>query len=133
MKIILDTNVLIAALIARGTCHELLEHCAVRHDLYTSDFILNELQEKLIEKFDYSPELAAEAVGVVRSGMTVANAQKLERAVCRDPDDDNILAAAIAGSCDCIITGDKDVLVLKTYEGVEIFSPHEFLINERNN
>ena len=67
MKIILDTNVLIAALIARGTCHELLEHCAVRHDLYTSDFILNELQEKLIEKFDYSPELAAEAVGVVRS------------------------------------------------------------------
>lgn len=33
MKIVLDTNVLIAALIARGVCHELLEHCVLRHTL----------------------------------------------------------------------------------------------------
>ena len=62
MKIVLDTNVLIAALIARGFSHQLLEHCALRHTLFTSDFILDETQEKLIEKFGYSPELAAEAV-----------------------------------------------------------------------
>ena len=57
MKIVLDTNVLIAALIARGFSHQLLEHCALRHTLFTSDFILEETQEKLIEKFGYSPEL----------------------------------------------------------------------------
>ena len=60
MKILLDTNVLIAALIARGTCHELLEHCVLRHTLFSSDFILNETEEKLIEKFGYTAELASE-------------------------------------------------------------------------
>ena len=130
MKIVLDTNVLIAALIARGVCHQLLEHCVSRHTLFTSDFILDETQEKLIEKFGYSLELAAEASSLLRSRITVVSASKLESPVCRDPDDDNILAAAISGECDCIITGDKDLLVLKQYQGINIFSPRDFLMNE---
>jgi putative PIN family toxin of toxin-antitoxin system len=130
VKIVLDTNVLIAALIARGICHELLEHCVLRHVLFTSEFILEETQEKLIEKFSYPAELAAEAVSVLRSRMKVVTPSKLERQVCRDPDDDNILAAAVSGNCDCIITGDKDLLVLKQYEGVKISRPRDFLENE---
>ena len=132
MKILLDTNVLIAALISRGVCHELLEHCVLRHTLLTSDFILGETQEKLIEKFKYPEELAIEAVSVLRSRMKVVPFSKLERQVCRDPDDDNILAASVSGDCDCIITGDKDLLVLKRYEGVDIFSPRDFLTNEES-
>lgn len=131
MKIVLDTNVLIAALISRGVCHELLEHCVLRHVLFTSEFILEETQEKLIEKFGYPAELAAEVISVLRSRMKVVTPSKLESQVCRDPDDDNILAAAVSGNCDCIITGDKDLLVLKAYEGIEIFSPRGFLNNER--
>ncbi len=131
MKIVLDTNVLIAALIARGVCHELLEHCVLRHTLLTSDFILEETQEKLIEKFGYTAELAAEAVTVLRSRMKVVPASKLDSPICRDPDDDNILAAALSAHCDCIITGDKDLLVLKAYEGIDIFSPRHFLVNEK--
>lgn len=130
MKIVFDTNVLIAALISRGVCHELLEHCVLRHTLVTSDFILDETQEKLIEKFGYAAELAAEAASVLRSRMSVVSVSKLENRVCRDPDDDNILAAAVSGKCDCIITGDKDLLVLKEYEGIDIFSPRDFLTNE---
>ena len=103
MKIVLDTNVLLAALIARGFSHQLLEHCALRHTLFTSDFILEETQEKLIEKFGYSADLAAEAASVLRSRMTVVSASKLDNPVCRDPDDDNILAAAISGKCDCMV------------------------------
>ena len=131
MKIVLDTNVLIAALIARGVCHELLEHCVLRHTLLTSDFILEETREKLIEKFDYPAELAGEAVTVLRSRMKVVPASKLDSPVCRDPDDDNVLAAALSAHCDCIITGDKDLLVLKAYEGIDIFSPRHFLVNEK--
>jgi uncharacterized protein len=131
VKIVLDTNVLIAALIARGVCHELLEHCVLQHTLITSEFILNETHENLIERFGYSAELAEEAVGVLRSGMSVVSVSKLENPVCRDPDDDNILATAVSASCDCIITGDKDLLVLMTYEGISIFSPRDFLMNER--
>ena len=130
MKILLDTNVLIAALISRGICHELLEYCVLRHTLFTSEFILSETQEKLIEKFAYSAELAAEVETVLRLRMKVVKASRLETPACRDPDDDNILAAALSGHCDCIITGDKDLLVMKQYEGVEIFSPRDFLENE---
>lgn len=130
MNIVLDTNVLIAALIARGVCHDLLEHCVLRHTLHTSDFILSETREKLIEKFGYSPDLASEAVGLLRSRMNLVAPPMLERQVCRDPDDDNILAAAVSAKCDCVITGDKDLLVLGVYEGISIFSPREFITNE---
>lgn len=130
MKIVLDTNVLIAALIARGGCHDLLEHCILRHTLLTSDFILNETHEKLIEKFGYAADLADEAVSLLRSRMKLVAPAKLERQVCRDPDDDNILAAAVSGKGDCIITGDKDLRVLKAYEGINIFSPRDFITNE---
>jgi putative PIN family toxin of toxin-antitoxin system len=131
VKIVFDTNVLIAALIARGTCHELLEHCVLKHTLLTSDFILEELREKLIEKFGYSLELAAEAIVVLQSRMIVVQAFKLDNPVCRDPDDDNVLAAAFSSRCDCIITGDKDLLVLKAYEGIQILSPRDFLMSEK--
>ena len=130
MKIVLDTNFLIAALIARGFSHQLLEHCALRHTLFTSDFILEETQEKLIEKFGYAPELAAEAVSVLRSRMTVVSASKLDNPVCRDPDDDiswlprsavNAIASSPA----------TDLLVLKQHEGINIFNPRDFLMNEK--
>lgn len=130
MKIVLDTNVLIAALIARGVCHELLEHCVLRHTLLTSDFILRETHENLTEKFGYAMDLADDAVAVLRSRMRLIAAAKLTGQVCRDPDDDNILAAALSGKSDCIITGDKDLLVLKSYEGINILSPRDFIERE---
>jgi len=67
VKIVLDTNVLIAALIARGVCHELLEHCVLRHTLLTSNFILNETHEKLTKKFGFAADLADEAVSLLGS------------------------------------------------------------------
>lgn len=131
MKIVLDTNVVIAALIAEGTCYELLEHCIRRHTLITSSFILAEVQEKLVEKFGYDPELATEVVSVLRSRMRTVPLGELETPVCRDPDDDHILATALGGECDCIITGDKDLLVLQKYKNIEIFSPRDFFTCER--
>ena len=80
---------------------------------YSPDFILNETHEKLVEKFGYAEDLADEVISLFRSRMELVSPAKLERQVCRDPDDDNILAAAMSGNCDCIITGDKDLLVLK--------------------
>ena len=130
MKVLLDTNVLIAAFIAHGVCSELLEHCVRQHSLVTSEFILNEFQEKLIGKFNYSQAEAEEAAELLLSRMEVVTPADLDAAVCRDADDDNILAAAVTGNCDCIITGDKDLLVLKRYGSFDIFSPSDFLRHE---
>jgi len=63
--------------------------------------------------------------------MQVVTPVALSSPVSRDPDDDNILATAVAGNCDCIITGDKDLLVLEQFEDIKIFSPREFSDQEK--
>jgi uncharacterized protein len=126
VKIVLDTNVLIAAFVSRGYCHELFENCARQHTLITSDFILNEFQEKLAKKFKYEAEEISQAFDLLLARMQVVVPVKIEQQICRDSDDDNVIATAIAGDCDCIITGDKDLLVLKRFQSINIFSPNEF-------
>ncbi|RLB74861.1 MAG: putative toxin-antitoxin system toxin component, PIN family [Deltaproteobacteria bacterium] len=126
MKIVLDTNVLIAAFITRGVCSDVLEHCVRRHVLVTSEFILNEFCEKLIHKFKYNVNEAEEAVELLRSQMEMVIPARLGTAVCRDPDDDTILGTAIAGEAACIITGDKDLLVIKQFRVIDIVHPSEF-------
>ncbi|UBF26661.1 putative toxin-antitoxin system toxin component, PIN family [Kovacikia minuta CCNUW1] len=54
----------------------------------------------------------------------------LESPVCRDPNDDTILATALAGGADCIATGDKDLLALKKFGAIDILSPSEFEVYE---
>ena len=126
MRLVLDTNVLIAALIARGVCADLLEHCALNHSLVTSDFILHELREHLVGKFKYTAEEADEAVALLQSHMDVVTPTALAQPVCRDPDDDRILGTAVAGQARCIVTGDKDLLVLRRHAEIEIVSPTDF-------
>lgn len=126
MIILLDINVLIAAFIARGFCSELLEHCIRQHNLVTSDFIINEFRDKLSSKLKYDSQEIDQATELLFSRMRVVLPRSLEENVCRDPDDDNVLAAAIEGKCDCIITGDKDLIILKQYRGVDRLSPSDF-------
>lgn len=52
--------------------------------------------------------------------------------VCRDPKDDFILECASIGNADCIVTGDKDLLSLKTYRDIEILTPRQYLDKIQN-
>jgi putative PIN family toxin of toxin-antitoxin system len=132
MRIVLDTNVLIAALISHGVCSELLEHCALNHVLVTSDFILGELHENLVKKFKYDASEANEALALLRSQMEHVTPVSLDNQVCRDADDDQVLGTAIAGMATCIVTGDRDLLVLQRCENIEILSPANFAAFERS-
>ncbi|MGH7230968.1 MAG: PIN domain-containing protein [Nitrospiraceae bacterium] len=58
--------------------------------------------------------------------MTVVSPTPLDVPACRDSDDDIILGTALAGVCRCIVTGDKDLLLLERYHGVDIISPNAF-------
>ncbi len=127
MRVALDTNVLIAALISRGVCADLLEHCVLRHTLLTSNTILDEVRRHLIDKFAYTATDVDEAVALLKSQMEVVTPISFDQPVCRDPDDDRILGTAVAGKAECIITGDKDLLVLQQYAGVEIIAPNSFV------
>lgn len=126
MRALLDTNVLIAAFIARGNSNEVFDHCLTSHQIITSLWILDELEEKLIGKFHFSKAEVKGVVRLIRDNAEIAEPEGLDEKVCRDADDDNILAAALAGKADCIITGDSDLLVLKNYRGIRILSPTGF-------
>ncbi len=126
MRIILDTNVLVAAFATRGQCHELLEQCVQRHVLITSEFILTEFREKMIDKIKLHPTLVDAQTALLRSRMQVIEPAVLEETISRDPDDDVVIATAVTGACQCIITGDKDLLSLKEYRGIRLIMPAEF-------
>lgn len=131
MKILLDTNVLIAAFISHGACNDLFEHCALHHEVVASEFILDEFRDKLVSKFGFGRAEAAQAVDLLLSRICMVSPKAPQRVVAADPDDDNIIAAALAGGCECIITGDKALLALKEHEQIRIISPSQFWRFER--
>lgn len=126
MRLVLDTNVLIAAFISHGVCNELLEHCVLNHKVVLSEFILHELKEKLTGKFKFTAREVNAAVRLVKSQSVIVSTSPLASPICRDPDDDNIIATAMAGQCVCIITGDKDLLDLDAVSGIQMLSPGSF-------
>jgi putative PIN family toxin of toxin-antitoxin system len=126
MKVVFDTNVLIAAFISHGTCAELLEYCICKHILVTSEAILREFREKLVQKFKFTHREAKDAEHLLRMKMYVVNPHLPIPKICRDPDDDVIIATALAGDCACIISGDLDLLDLKRVEDVDMISPSGF-------
>jgi putative PIN family toxin of toxin-antitoxin system len=126
MKIFFDTNVLIAAFIARGTCSELFDHCLVEHKIYISRWVLDELYEKLVMKFRFPKAKVDQIVDFIRKNTEMLTYTPLSTPICRDPDDDHILASAVSGNVDCLISGDEDLLVLKNFRGLPIIGPGDF-------
>ncbi len=126
MKLVLDTNVLIAAFISHGTCNELFEHCGIHHEIILSAFILDELAAKLTGKFKYTRQEAESVVALVTSRSRIFKALPSLPPTCRDPEDDNIIATAMAGECACIVTGDKDLLDLERVGSIKIIAPAAF-------
>ena len=129
MRIVLDTNVLVAAYIARsGGCAALYEHIASAHTSVSSEPLLEEFRDKLVQVplLSYPAALANIAIDVVRKRVELVAATPLVQPVCRDPDDDVVLATALIGRCACIITMDKDLLTLQSFSGIAILHPRDF-------
>ena len=110
MRLVLDTNVLIAAFISEGVCHELLEHCFLKHEVVLSNRILKELDETLQEKFKFSNQESDQTLELIRSRAILVEPKPLPKEVCRDSDDDWVLATGTAGGCQAIVSGDKTSL-----------------------
>ena len=95
--------------------------------LVTSPILLDELDEKLRMKFELSPadadlirirlEVAADLISTTLS-LTV---------IKEDPDDDRVLECAVAGRADCIVSGDRHLLKLGSYDGTPILTVRQFI------
>jgi len=94
--------------------------------VYSGEWILGEIEEKLPLKFNATPRHAARLTQYTRRSTRVVQAPAPIPAICRDPDDDEVLALAVAAGCGWLITGDKDLLVLDGYEGMRIVTVRQF-------
>lgn len=128
MIAVFDTNVFIAAIITEGICSKLL-HRARMHEfsLVSCPFITKELRRTLSKKFSLSRDEVTSAMEPVGEAID----QVIEHTVkitntCRDADDDNILACAVAAKADYLVTGDSDLLELRNCRGVKIVTPRDF-------
>jgi len=126
VKLVLDTNVLVAALVARGVCSDLLEHCVRQHIVISSQPMLNELRDVLTRKFRQRDVDVRNALRLFEETFTLVAPDVLEPPTCRDHDDDVVLATALAGNCAAIVTGDQDLLVLDPFKGIRVLTPSAF-------
>lgn len=126
MRIVLDTNVIIAAFAARGLCESIMEVCLSEHEISLSDDFLDEILRNLRDKITLPKDVIDNIGALLREHSNISIPSPLASDVCRDPDDIRILDLAVATNADYIVTGDKDLLVLKSFEGIPILNPRSF-------
>ncbi len=135
-KAVVDTTILVSALlnfVIGGASHDLLLSAAEgKFELYLSDDILEETArvlltgERIRKHYSYTDDDVVEYCRRLTALAAIISAVPEVRIV-RDPNDDVIVACAIAAGADYVVTRDKDMLSLDHYEGVRFVTPEGFL------
>lgn len=124
MRVVFDTNVLIAAALRGGFAEDLIALADKKViTLITSQHILKELRRKLLLKFDTSEEDISFFINKIQQIAETVEEKETIRAIVRDPDDNKILACAVSGNADLIVSADQDLIKLKRFRGIGIVHP----------
>ena len=132
MRLVLDTNVALSALLWRGTPYRLLDtlrQAAPTVQLYSGLLLLEELAD-VIGRAHCARRLAV--IGANARQLVADYASVMEivepaaiAATSSDPDDDVVLATALAAQADYIVSGDRDLLTLKSFRNIPIVTAAE--------
>jgi putative PIN family toxin of toxin-antitoxin system len=131
VRVVLDTNVVASALLWGGTPERLIEAVGEgRIELVTSEALLAELagilgRSKFARKLEQKNLSAAELVSRYRELAETVEPAPIEETALRDPDDAAVLACALAGHAEAIVSGDGDLLSFRTYQNVPILTAAE--------
>jgi uncharacterized protein len=129
VKVVIDTNVYVSGIFFSGPPYQILK--AWRDDkieLIVSPDILDEYRrvgEILAE--DHPVIDLAPMLGLVIQNAVVYAAPPLPEPVCKDPDDDKFLACALASGSMVIVSGDKHLLEVSGYRGIDVLKPRDFV------
>ena len=129
MNIVLDTNVFASGIFWNGTPTKILE-------LWRKHKIILDITPKIFEEYsrvcrvlgkkyshiDIEPFLESMAIHG-----TIFPDRKLQKPVCRDPDDDKFIACALSANAKIIVSGDKDLLDIGTYANIRMITPKKFM------
>jgi uncharacterized protein len=131
VKVVFDTNIFISALVFPGSIAEkaIIRIIGGKDTLLISKAILDELLLTLARKFSKDPEqLSKVAVNLNEMSLTIESGEKVSILV--DDADNRILECAVAGEANFIVTGDKEMLLLKSYKGIKIITLNQYLQSE---
>jgi len=128
VKAVFDTNVLIAALLTEGLCSGLLIRARKHNfDLVLCDNIIRKFKGILTKKFKVSSSDISEITSIIiEASSEILHKTASAPRICRDPNDDMIIACALDADADYIVTGDEDLLILKRYKNILIINPRHF-------
>jgi len=126
VKIVLDTNVIIAAFAAHGLCHSVFELCIDRFEIHSSAEIMEEVEKNLKKKLGLPEKIIEEIIVYLKENTIIEEIKEIPRGACRDPEDDIILGLVEKTKADYLITGDKDLLSMNAFESTKIITPRQF-------
>ncbi len=127
MIVVLDSNVWVSALEFGGKPGTALTHALTVDQLAISDFIEEEVVRVLTEKFHREPAaLRATLEELLRTAARV-RIHGAVAGVCRDPNDNAILETALAAQADLLVAGDRDLLKVRSFQGIAIVTPADYL------
>lgn len=125
--IVIDSGIWISAIEFGGTPSAAIELAVQIDDLAICTEIENEVLRILEEKFGRNRESIRSRIAPFWNSALRIQITGSVKGVCRDPGDDPILECAIKARANVLISGDKDLLSLKSYERVHILTAREFI------
>ena len=126
MRVCLDTNVLVAAFATRGLCSDVLRTVLTEHELVLGEVILAKFHKVLKSKFRVPAERIESAESVFSGVEILPKPAKPDPLPVRDRQDRWIVATAVAGEADVLVTGDLDLLNLAADAPLPILTPRAF-------
>jgi uncharacterized protein len=129
-RIVLDTNVIISALILPKSLTRMAFDLALENfEVLMSHEVLAELSEVIYRRrFDRYVQLSNRELFIAKLIAEVEFIEIKEAiAICRDPKDDKFLELVVSGNADFLITGDRDLLILNPFRDTAIISIQDFL------
>jgi len=129
MRVVADTNVLVSAIVFGGPPGRVVELAAEgRLRLLISPALIDELRDVLRRKFGFSDAAVYQSETLLRRAGLVVEPEQHLAVVVDDPADNRVLEAAGAGGAEVIVSGDRHLLALRSFDGIPIVSPRELLV-----